>query len=95
LTIVLQLAPGGVGLIVGENELFPPGPTAFSVGEIGAVLDADGAVVAGVVVVVGSSLVLVEQPAVSVPITTREAPPATSARRRASCEDFMVCAVHP
>ena len=83
-------------MIVGENELFPPGPTAFSVGEIGAVLDADGAVVAGVVVVVvGSSLVLVEQPAVSVPITTREAPPATSARRRASCEDFMVCAVHP
>jgi hypothetical protein len=95
LTIVLQLAPGGVGLIVGENELFPPGLTAFSVGETGAVLDADGAVVAGVVVVVGSSLVLVEQPAVSVPITTREAPPATSARRRASCEDFMVCAVHP
>lgn len=81
-------------MIVGENELFPPGLTAFSVGETGAVLDADGAVVAGVVVV-GSSVVLVEQPAVSVPITTRDAPPATSARRRASCEDFMVCAVHP
>ena len=79
-------------MIVGENELFPPGPTAFSVGDTGAGLDADGAVVAGVVV--GSSLVLVLQPTVSVPITTRDAPPATSARRRASGEDFMVCAVH-
>lgn len=70
-------------MIVGENEFSPPGPTAFSVGDTGAALDADGAVVAGAVVV-GSSLVLVEQPAVSVPITTRDAPPATSAKRRAS-----------
>ena len=95
LTIVLQLAPGGVGLIVGENELFPPGPTAFSVGDIGASLDAEGAVVADSevagFVVVGSSLVLVLQPAVSVPITTREAPPATSASRRVREEEFMVC----
>jgi hypothetical protein len=85
LTIVLQLAPGGAGLIVGENELSAPGLTAFSVGDTGAALDADGAVVAGAVVagVVGSSLVLVLQPAVSVPIMTRDAPPATNARRRA------------
>lgn len=82
--------------MLGVNEL--PPTTVFSVGDTGAVLDADGAVVAVVAgsvvagfVVVGSSLVLVLQPAVSVPITTREAPPATSASRRVREEEFMVC----
>lgn len=84
--------------MLGVNEL--PPTTVFSVGDTGAVLDADGAVVAVAVVagsevagfvVVGSSLVLVLQPAVSVPITTREAPPTTSASRRVREEEFMVC----
>lgn len=79
--------------MLGVNEL--PPTTVFSVGDTGASLDAEGAVVAGSVVadfvVVGSSLVLVLHPTVSVPITTREAPPATSASRRVREEEFMVC----
>jgi hypothetical protein len=48
-TTSLQTAPGGVGLMVGENELSPLGPTAFSVGETAGAEVAE----AGVVAVVG------------------------------------------
>ena len=70
----LQTAPGGAGLIVGENELPPPGDIAFSVG------DGAGALVeVGVVVVDGASFSFELQPAVSAPIPTIAAPPASRA----------------
>jgi hypothetical protein len=66
-----HVAGAGAGLTVGENELGPPGFTAFSVGDgAGELVDA------GVVVVEGDSLSLVLQPAVSAPIPTIAAPPA-------------------
>jgi hypothetical protein len=82
-TICLQTAPGGTGLTVGENESFAPGPTAFSVGVRDIEADVDGLVVlVGVPVVVeGSSLVLLPQPAVSIPMATRAPPPTTIAIR--------------
>lgn len=73
-TISLHTAPGGAGLTVGENELGPPGPTAFSVG-VGVT---DDVVVVVVVVVAGLSLAL-ELQAVNAPIPTIAAPPAKSA----------------
>lgn len=73
-TICLQTVPGGAGLIVGENELPPPGDTAFSVGDGTAVL-----VDVGVVVVDGDSLAFELQPAVNAPIPTIAAPPASRA----------------
>ena len=66
----LQTAPGGFGLTDGENELAPPGVTAFSVGET--------EVVVVVVVVDGLSFAL-ELQAVNAPIPTIAAPPAKSA----------------
>ncbi|AKK28294.1 hypothetical protein [Mycobacterium sp. EPa45] len=68
----LQVSPGGAGLTVGENELGPPGDTAFSVGD-GATED-DGVVV----VDDGASFAFWLQ-AVSAPIPTIAAPPAKSA----------------
>lgn len=61
-------------MTVGENELAPPGLTAFSVG------DADGAaeVDDGVVVVEGDSFAL-ELHAVSAPMPTIATPPAKRA----------------
>ena len=59
--------------MVGENELGPP--AAFSLGASAGALVAGAEV--GVVVVLGSSLVLL-QPAVSAPITTIADPPSTS-----------------
>ncbi|WP_323055684.1 hypothetical protein [Mycobacterium pinniadriaticum] len=70
-TTSLQTGPGGAGLIVGENELLPPGATAFSVGD-GTTADD------GVVVVEGASFSL-ELQAVRAPIPTIAAPPAKSA----------------
>ena len=73
-TTSLHTAPGGAGLIVGENELLPPGVTFFSVGEgAGALVDV------GVVVVDGDSLAFELQPAVTAPIPTIAAPPARRA----------------
>ncbi|MFN8042414.1 MAG: hypothetical protein U0S13_03570 [Mycobacterium sp.] len=72
--ICLQTTPGGAGLTVGENELAPPGLTAFSVGDaVGATDDV------GVVVVDGDSLAFELQPAVTAPIPTIAAPPARRA----------------
>jgi hypothetical protein len=59
-------------LTVGENELGPPGATAFSVGD--GVTDDDD----GVVVVDGLSLAF-ELQAVNAPIPTIATPPAKSA----------------
>ena len=73
-TTRLHTAPGGAGLTVGENELPPPGDTAFSVGDGTAVL-----VDVGVVVVDGDSLAFEPQPAVNAPIPTIAAPPASRA----------------
>jgi hypothetical protein len=68
----------GRAVTVGENELFPPGPTFFSVGA-GAL---DGALLSvGDLVSVGFSL-LSELHAVRVPIPTMAAPPAARAIRR-------------
>jgi hypothetical protein len=76
LTTLLQLAPGGVGSMVGENELFPPGVSAFCVSDtVADVVDV------GVVVGAGPSSELL-QPAVSAPITTRAVVPPASASRR-------------
>ena len=73
-TICLHTTPGGAGLTVGENELPPPGDIAFSVG------DGAGALVeVGVVVVDGDSLAFELQPAVSAPIPTIAAAPASRA----------------
>ena len=88
-TTSLHTAPGGAGLIVGENELLPPGPTAFSVGDGAGALDD-----VGVVVVVGDSLAFELQPAVSAPIPTIAAPPAIRAIWRVNRPDFMTCP-HP
>ncbi|WP_353612233.1 hypothetical protein [Mycobacterium sp. M26] len=71
-TTSLHTGPGGAGFTVGENELLPPGPTAFSVG------DTDGADVDVVVLVAGASFSLGLQ-AVSAPIPTIAAPPAKRA----------------
>ncbi|WP_371411267.1 hypothetical protein, partial [Mycobacterium sp. shizuoka-1] len=71
-TISLQTAPGGAGFTVGENELGPPGPTAFSVGD-GVTADD------GVVVVEDGASFSLELQAVSAPIPTIAAPPAKSA----------------
>ena len=68
-----QVSPGCGGVMVGENE--PGPPAAFSVGVSAGALDAGADV--GVVVVLGSSLVLL-QPAVSAPIATIADPPITS-----------------
>lgn len=74
--MLLQLPPGWVGLIEGEKELPPPGDIFFCVPDTaGDVVDDDG-----VVVVVGSSLVLLH-PAVSVPIVTIAAVAPASASR--------------
>lgn len=73
-TIFLHTGPGGAGFTVGENELGPPGPTAFSVGAT----DDDTDVEDGVVDVVGASFSLLLQ-AVSDPIPTMAAAPANSA----------------
>jgi len=55
LTILLQTAPGGTGLTVGENE-GPAGDTAFSVGvPIGASEVAGACEVDGVLVGAGAS----------------------------------------
>lgn len=86
-TICLHTVPGGAGLTVGENELAPPGPTCFSVGD-GV---ADGAVEEGVVVVDGDSLALELQPALSAPIPTMAAPPTRRAIWRVNRPDFMMC----
>lgn len=88
-TTSLHTAPGGAGLIVGENELLPPGVTFFSVGEgAGALVDV------GVVVVDGDSLAFELQPAVTAPIPTIAAPPAIRAIWRVNRPDFMTCP-HP
>lgn len=72
-TTSLQTGPGGAGLTVGENELPPPGATAFSVG------DTDGADVDdGVVLVDGASFSFGLQ-AVNAPIPMIAAPPASKA----------------
>ncbi len=76
-------------MIVGENELLPPGLTAFSVGDGAGALDD-----VGVVVVVGDSLAFELQPAVSAPIPTIAAPPAIRAIWRVNRPDFMTCP-HP
>ena len=82
--MLVQLPPGCGALTVGENELLSPGESAFSVPETvgGAVDVVDGTDVVddGVVVVVGSSLVLLH-PAVSVPIVTIAAVAPASASR--------------
>jgi hypothetical protein len=67
----------GRALTVGENELFPPGPTAFSVGD-GAFVGVAGALELGDFVSVGFSLVSVLH-AVSAPIPTSATAPAASA----------------
>jgi hypothetical protein len=72
-TISLHTGPGGAGLTVGENELLPPGPTAFSVGDT-AGADVDD----GVVLVAGASFSFGLQ-AVSAPIPMIAAPPAKTA----------------
>jgi hypothetical protein len=68
----VHTAPGGFGLMVGENELLPPGPTAFSVGAT----DAGASDVVGVIVGASFSLVL---HALRAPMPTMAAPPARRA----------------
>jgi hypothetical protein len=88
-SIFEQTAPGGVGSIVGEKELPPPGPTNFSVGEGTTELDAGAEVVAEVVG--GASFSVVGLHAVSVPAATNAVPPAMIAIRRVRRPELMVC----
>lgn len=89
LTTFVHTEPGGAGLMVGENELSPPGPTAFSVGEGVAELGAGAEVVADVVD--GASFSVDGLHAVSVPMATSAVPPATIAIRRVRRPEFMMC----
>ena len=74
LTMLVQLPPGCGAWTVGEKELSPPGVSAFSVGDT-----IDEVVDDGVVVVEGSSLVLLQPD--RVPMTTSAvAPPANAIR---------------
>jgi len=78
LTILLQTAPGGTGLTVGEND-GPAGPTAFSVGVTMGAWEVAGACdVDGVLVGAGASFSLVLH-AVNVLIPIMAAPPARRA----------------
>jgi hypothetical protein len=91
--------PVGAGraLTVGEKELFPPGPTAFSVGD-GAFDGEAGALELGDEgASVGLSLVDVLQ-AVSAPIPTMATPPAASASclvKRAGIISSVPCFLGP
>ena len=91
--------PVGAGraLTVGEKELFPPGPTAFSVGD-GAFDGEAGALELGDEgASVGLSLVDVLQ-AVSAPIPTMATPPAASASclvKRADIISSVPCFLGP
>jgi hypothetical protein len=77
LTILLHTAPGGVGLIVGEND--GPDPlTAFSVGVPAGASEVAGACEVDGVLVAGASFSLVLH-AVRVPIPMMAAPPARRA----------------
>lgn len=80
----------GRALTVGENELLPPGPTAFSVGD-GALLDGEaGALLwVGAVVSAGFSLES-ELQALSAPIPTMAAAAAVSANFRVKDDRMMV-----
>jgi len=78
LTILLQTAPGGVGLTVGEND-GPAGATAFSVGALAGTSEVAGACeVDGVLVGDGASFSFVLH-ALKVPIPMMAAPPAIRA----------------
>jgi hypothetical protein len=77
LTILLQTAPGGVGLSDGEND-GPEPLTAFSVGVPAGASEVVGACEVDGVLVAGASFSLVLQ-AVKVPIPMRAAPPARRA----------------
>jgi len=89
LTTCLQTGPGGMGLTVGLNELFGPGPMAFSVGDGDAELELG----AGVEVVDGASFSFVELHALNVLMATRAAPPAAIAIRRRKRSLLMMCPV--
>ena len=89
----LQTVPGGVGLIVGENELGPLDPAAFSVGEgigIGMEPEGDGVTDSDCEGgVEGASGDLVDPQAESVAIPAIAAPPARSARGRVKRPELM------
>lgn len=79
----------GRAFTVGENELLPPGPTFFSVGEGAFVVGEAGALeLDGAFVSVGFSLVSLLQ-ALSAPIPTMATPPATSANCRVKRDRMM------
>lgn len=75
-------------LYVGEKELFPPGPTAFSVGA-GALDGVAGALDSGdFVVSAGFSFSVAH--AESAPIPAMATAPVTSANRLDSIDDFII-----
>ena len=80
-TSCLHTEPGAVGSIVGENELPPPGPTAFAVGVTAGADELDGAA-GDVELVAGASFSLVGLQAVNAPIAARAAVPEAIAMRR-------------
>lgn len=82
--MLVQVGPGWWAT-VGENELGPPGVTAFSVG----VDTGDD----GVVVVDGASCSLLVQPDVRAPIPIIATPPAKTAIRRVKRSELMACPV--
>lgn len=92
-TTLLQVAGGGVGLMVGEKEFSPPREIAFSVSDTVGGVD-DGVVADGVLVVGGTSSVLL-QPAVSEPIITRAAALPASANRLVARTLIMIPHLSP